>query len=148
MTQNGNDGSTETWVDAENRKTPGFAGRVEEERLVFSAAEVLAEALEARGISKSQLAAKLGKSKAFVTQLLGGQNLTLRTMARVAHALGFRIQLKILPLEQEKVVILRRVVTSRGEAEETTTRFADPKVRTSGDYRELVSEFQPSAACG
>lgn len=145
--RNGETGSAKTWVEAEREKSPGFAARVEEERLVYSAAEILAEAMEAYGVRKSQLAAKLGKSKAYVTQLLdGGQNLTLRTLARVVYSLGFRIQLQLLRVEQEKLVILRRVMTLKGDADETTTMFASPMVHMTEDSHRGFGE--PIAACG
>lgn len=72
---------------------------IEEERLVYLAAEMLSRAMEARDVNRATLATRLGKSKPFVTQLLnGGRNLTLRTLARVAFALGYRLRITLEPI--------------------------------------------------
>jgi len=53
------------------------------------------------GISKAELAERLGKTKAFVTQCLSGrQNLTLRTLADLFTALQFRASLGAEPTSQ------------------------------------------------
>jgi ribosome-binding protein aMBF1 (putative translation factor) len=68
-----------------------------EEQLIFDVTEALSEALEQAGLSKTELARRLGKSKGFVSQLLaGGRNLTLRTLADVADALDCRVQFKVV----------------------------------------------------
>jgi transcriptional regulator with XRE-family HTH domain len=55
--------------------------------------EALAEALAREQITKVQLAQRLGKTKGWVSQVFaGGKNLTLRTVADVADALGHRIR--------------------------------------------------------
>jgi transcriptional regulator with XRE-family HTH domain len=59
-----------------------------QERLIVEVTEKIAEALEASGLNQSELARRMGRSKAFVSQILsGGRNLTLRTLADVAWAL-------------------------------------------------------------
>jgi plasmid maintenance system antidote protein VapI len=72
--------------------------RLREEELIFEVTEMLCEALQAEKLSKSEVASKLGKSKGFVSQLLaGGRNLTLRTLADVADALGRRVHFLLEP---------------------------------------------------
>lgn len=59
-----------------------------EEELILDVTEVLTECLHKRGITQTELATRLGKSKGFVSQVLaGGRNLTLRTVADIADAL-------------------------------------------------------------
>ena len=66
-----------------------------QEELIVDATEALSAALERSGITKAALAQRLGKSKAFVTQVLSGRrNLTLRTIADVADGLGCRIRMR------------------------------------------------------
>lgn len=64
----------------------------EQERLMVDATELLTFAMDLRGAKRHELAQKLGRSKAYITQMLRGtQNLTLRTLADVFHALNCRI---------------------------------------------------------
>jgi transcriptional regulator with XRE-family HTH domain len=60
-----------------------------QESLIIDVSEEIQAAMDKAGCSKSDLATKLGSSKSHVTQLLsGGRNLTLRTLADIASALG------------------------------------------------------------
>lgn len=68
----------------------------------MAVAEALCEALETKQLNKSELAIALGKSKGFVSQLLsGGRNLTLRTVANVVDALGYRPHFSMEPEPQQ-----------------------------------------------
>src|SRR6476659_9506738 len=67
-----------------------------QEELILDATEALARALRSSGLTQSELAARLGKTKGFVSQILGGgKNLTLRTLADVAGALGCKVQIQL-----------------------------------------------------
>lgn len=63
---------------------------VAEEELIADAQVYLHELMKAQNVSKSELAKKLGVSKAAVSQLFSpdAPNLTLRKLARVAATLG------------------------------------------------------------
>jgi transcriptional regulator with XRE-family HTH domain len=68
------------------------------EELIVEVTEALARALRTSGLTQSELAARLGKSKGFVSQILGGgRNLTLGTLADVAGALGCKVQVQLRP---------------------------------------------------
>jgi transcriptional regulator with XRE-family HTH domain len=70
---------------AQSRETLDY--KIESARVDFTeeALGIMAE----QGISKADLARKLGVSKPYVTKLLGGgANLTLESMVRLAEALG------------------------------------------------------------
>ena len=81
------------WVrNVEN--TPEFL--VEAVKLAF--AEELCRLLEEQGVSRSQLAERLGTSRAYVTRILRTDyNLTAETMVKVARALDARVELKLVP---------------------------------------------------
>jgi transcriptional regulator with XRE-family HTH domain len=69
-----------------------------------AAAHELIREVEARmarqGISRAELARRLGSSKAYVTKVLGGNvNFTLATMARLAEALGAELQIGLADRE-------------------------------------------------
>ena len=62
-----------------------------EEDFIFESTETLWRAMDAKQISKTVLAERLGVSKSHITQVLtGARNMTLRTYAAMAHALGLR----------------------------------------------------------
>ncbi len=71
-----------------------------EEMLILRATELVAMAMEQEHVSKAELARRLNKSKAFVTQCLnGGRNLTLRTLADLLAALGKEVVLETEAIE-------------------------------------------------
>lgn len=74
--------------------TPEGRRLLEQEVLLVSASNFIAELLEEKGMTRAELARRIGKSKAFVTQILGGRNITLRTLADLAWALDTRIRIE------------------------------------------------------
>jgi transcriptional regulator with XRE-family HTH domain len=75
----------------------------EAERLILNATELILELMEHEGLTRSGLAERTGKSKGYVSQLLNGErNMTLRTLAEIAHAVGHRIELSARPLSEEE----------------------------------------------
>ena len=67
-----------------------------EEALILEVTEAVSVVMEKEGISKVQLAKRLGKTKGFISQLLsGGRNLTLRTLAGLVDALGYRVTIRV-----------------------------------------------------
>ena len=85
---------TATWItelakDEEGRRL------LEQERLILEVTESIANVMEEQGISRDELAKRLGKTPAFVTKLLrGDNNLTLRTLADVFYAMNHGLSLK------------------------------------------------------
>ena len=62
-----------------------------QERLILDVTELLTEALGNSGVTRADLARRLGRTPGFVSQVLGGgRNLTLRTIADIAEALALR----------------------------------------------------------
>lgn len=67
----------------------------ERESLAFDAAEMIAHLMVEKKMNKAQLARAIGKSRAYVTQLLSGsRNMTIHTLADLGLALGYRFELK------------------------------------------------------
>jgi transcriptional regulator with XRE-family HTH domain len=78
---------------------------VRQEELILEVTEAMARALRTSGLTQAELAGRLGKSKGFVSQIFGGGcNLTLRTLADVAGALGCKVQIQLKP-EQPKAPV-------------------------------------------
>ena len=73
-----------------------------QEELILEATELLASTMDQIGITKADLARRMGKTKAFVTQCLSGeQNMTLRTLADLFGAIGYKIQFDAKPEAKE-----------------------------------------------
>lgn len=109
-----------------------------QEELILEVAETISQAMEREGVTKAELARRLGKTKGFVSQILaGGRNLTLRTIADVTDALGYKISIQALP--REEVRESESVVTrEKYKAENVSWAFEQ--------VREYISGFKvPSA---
>ena len=88
----------ELWNGRQTRTRESYR-RYEEERLILRTAEVIAQAMEEAGLTRATLAGALNTSRSNVTQLLSGsRNMTVRSLAALAHACGRRaeVQLKLL----------------------------------------------------
>ena len=74
---------------------PEFRKEMAIESLAADAAELVAQLMEQQHLSKADLARRLNKSRAWVTQLLSGQaNMTVRTLAEVVFTLGAEVKLQ------------------------------------------------------
>jgi transcriptional regulator with XRE-family HTH domain len=77
---------------------PAFRRLLSIEALVAEASEVIARLMAEQNVSKADLARRLNKSRAWVTQLLSGKaNLTIRTLAEVVYALDAEVKIHAQP---------------------------------------------------
>jgi transcriptional regulator with XRE-family HTH domain len=90
----------ETWLESLT-STPEEMSHFQQERVILDATERICELMEDLEITRTDLADRLNKSKAHVSQLLSGRrNMTLRTLSDVYCALGRTLVLKDVPLVQ------------------------------------------------
>lgn len=86
------------------RRGEAYERLVRQEELILDVTERLTEALQEAGVTKAELARRLGRTPGFVSQLLGGgRNLTLRTISDIAVALSLRPGLE-LRVDRARVV--------------------------------------------
>ena len=79
------------WLSTEDRRIE-FA----EEELIVEAAEEIWAAMDNAKVTKKDVAERLGKSKAFISQLLNGsRNMTLRSLANIAYSVGYRAKISL-----------------------------------------------------
>jgi len=74
------------------------------EGMIVEATEAIAKAMERSGVSRAELARRLGRHRSFVTRLLSGsRNLTVATVGEALGALGFEgvIELREVGRRQE-----------------------------------------------
>ena len=100
----------------------------------------LEEEMERSGVSKAEMARLLGKTPAFVSQVLnGGRNMTIKTIADVALALGLQVRgLEFSRLGEMRVPyeVMDTVLDQHGASSVTSEA-------RSGTYQELsVGESQ------
>lgn len=101
------------------------------EGLLLSINEEICSAMEEQRVSRTDLAERLGKSKAWVTKFLGGnRNLTLKTLVHVANALDLDVN----------VGLQRRQV---GFQESAMTEPAPPVVEKSALRVPFAEEERP-----
>ncbi len=63
---------------------------IQQEELILDVTETMVEVLEEVGVTRKVLAERLGCTLGYVSQLLSGKNLTLRTISDVAFVLNLR----------------------------------------------------------
>lgn len=71
----------------------------EREALSLGVSELICELMEDKGLSKTELAKKIGSSKSHVSQLLNGsRNMTVHTLSDLGYALGHKMLVTAVPL--------------------------------------------------
>ncbi len=71
-------------------------------KYAFDISDQISELMESVSINKTELAEKLGSSKAFVSKILRGDaNMTLKTLTKIVFALGGEVNTKIISSHQE-----------------------------------------------
>ena len=69
-----------------------------EEGAILAFTDALSVAMADQHITRTELARRLGTSQAYVTRLLSGNaNFTLRTMSKLAYALGMDLDVGLRP---------------------------------------------------
>lgn len=87
------------------------------EEVIIAFTEKVVAAMRERGMSRVELAQRLGVSKAFVTKLLNGNpNLTIRTMVSLAAALECELLVDIQPRAKSSRDRLRKTKRETGVA--------------------------------
>ncbi|MCY4027582.1 MAG: helix-turn-helix transcriptional regulator [Acidobacteria bacterium] len=94
------------------RRGQTYERLLRQERLILDVTEQLAGALENSGVTRAELARRMGRTPGFVSQVLnGGRNLTLRTIADIAGALSLRPSLKV-PCERTDAPARPRMIAT------------------------------------
>jgi transcriptional regulator with XRE-family HTH domain len=72
----------------------------QQERAIYEATELLEDVMRETGVTRTELAKRLGKSKGWVTQLLDGEaNKTIRTIADAFAVLGREFHCSQRPIQ-------------------------------------------------
>lgn len=66
------------------------------EELILAVTNAIAEEMDRQGVSKSELARRMDRTRGHVTQLLaGGRNFTLGSIAEIADAIGCKVEVRL-----------------------------------------------------
>jgi antitoxin component HigA of HigAB toxin-antitoxin module len=118
----------------------------EQESLAFEATELIFTLLKEQQLTKADLAKRIGKSKAYVTQLLSGsRNMTLHTFADLVFALGYKVDLRPSHLSRSKregVVYKFRSKAVRGWGGGMVAVSISPPKGIEGEF---CPDFAPAA---
>jgi len=66
------------------------------EGLIYDIAVGIADLMEEKGVSKKELASRMGVTCSYVTKILGGSNISLRTLAKVLAALKTEVRMQFV----------------------------------------------------
>lgn len=87
--------------------TPGFAVEVKQFECVLEYVTAVEQAMEAKRVTQSALARKLGKTRAWVSKVLGKKrNLTFFTAVELADALDLDVQVRVVSRAGSQVHVL------------------------------------------
>lgn len=91
--------SVREWIDLELARDPKFRREVEEALMGMRIEQDLAALRELRGVTQAELAKMLNVSQPMIARLEAGQgqNIGIKTLVRIATALGGQVHLSIKP---------------------------------------------------
>lgn len=107
------------------------------EELILDLTEQVVVAMEELGINRTELAARMGVSKAFITKLLrGNTNITLKTMASLARSLGCNVNIDICPKDAQLAVKLYKTSSKLKDIDprQFTEKFKITKQESDDEY--------------
>jgi len=71
------------------------------EELLYSVSEEINTVMLKKGVTRAELAERMGVSRPYVTKLLGGTNVSLQTLSKVASALEYKTCISMIPKDWE-----------------------------------------------
>ena len=105
--------------------------------------EKFCEILEQENINKSTLAKFMGKTKGYISQLLGGgRNLTLRSMADLAFHLGYEISIAF----QKRKSYSKKEVFTLPWSKNQKNAVSLEDIYVADDYERIAGKFSQIAS--
>lgn len=99
----------EKWLDESEENRRLYA----QEDLILEVTEAIWEHMEKVGLTKKEVADKMDRSQAYISQILNGsRNMTLRTLADIAYALNIKPKFKF---DEENEVFSQQVIVESSE---------------------------------
>ena len=106
------------------------------EELLYDLTETIYERMKQKGISQRELAKRLEVSDAYISKILkGNENISLKTLLKLALALGLNVEIKMQPIEQR----------SFRKTEESTSNRSWKEITGFSKYEFDENDFQRAA---
>lgn len=93
--------SEPTYLDKKLRD-PEYLRLFQQEATILEMTEHICEVMQRKRVSRAELARRLKKTKGYVTHLLDGQNMTLRTLSDALTALGVELKVSSKPMKRRR----------------------------------------------
>lgn len=118
------------WMGNELARDPKFRREVEEALMGMRIEQDLAALRELRGVSQAELAKRIGVSQPVIARLESGkgQNIGIRTLVRIATALGGQVHLSITPDARPH----RPIVLDGGQRGDVRGPLSERKMKVAG----------------
>lgn len=136
--------NSEGFYTAEDKREEKAFAR---ESLIYNVSEDLLVIMEQLKVSKAELAKKMGKSKAHISQLLcGNRNLTIGTLSDICFELGLEAKVEFpgfdlknpeyqQPVKWQHAVLVKKVANDDFISSRTRVDLACEKVLNFDDWR-------------
>jgi transcriptional regulator with XRE-family HTH domain len=93
---------SESWSEAQLAQYNDHK-ELERDYVILNASELIASVLKERGITRSELAKLIGKTKGYITQILSGTtNMTIGTLSDILFSMGSGLELNRKPVETRR----------------------------------------------
>lgn len=130
------------WLEREF-PDPADQRQYAQERCIVAVTEALGAAMEKANVSRAELAQRLGVTKGHISQLFGGRNLTLRSIADVLWACKLEVQdLQLAPLGVMMVPLDQAAEWKRAQVPASSDAKASIEVNL-----DIASDYSPQARC-
>ncbi len=100
-----------------------------QEGLIDAVGLAIRAALKAKQVNQAWLANKLGKTGGFVSQLLNGGNLTLKTLADIGFALGFEVTANFVVSDGLLQIVASHLVTRFDQRAANVGAYVSPRAQ-------------------
>jgi len=120
----------------------GLSYKQEKVKLDFTVQ--LQELMEKKGINKAQLARSVGKSGPYITKIMKGEcNFTIESMVELADAIDGKLELHVVPREEEIVAWYKSIKTARKNKDLKRPSLGVESIDPTGPQINLSSTYFP-----
>ena len=122
------------------------AGELYVEWAKIDVAEQISLAMRRRDVNKARLARLLGKSRAYVTQILQGDaNFTIETLVKIARSLECELELRMTPKQEVRYWEFAPRTAAQGKILPWAANVTPAKAHPGAEVKE-VNATEPLAA--
>lgn len=115
-----------------------------QEQLILDVTENILELLEKKGLTQTDLAHRLQRSKSHVSKLLSGErNMTLRTLSDLGFALNQAVDIEFSTQSRQAATFRNIVSIDTWKDRRMELRYSNPVLKTSNQSTPTVQGLRP-----